>query len=254
MGDLEVTTRFSDRVEAYIQSRPGYPREVYQILRARDVVQGGEVVADIGSGTGLSARLFLEVGHRVYGIEPNPPMREAGQVLLAEFPLFVSVDGRAEATTLETDSVDLVVAGQAFHWFEPRATAEEWRRILRPGGSVVLMWNDRRLATTGFLMAYEDLLRRRAVDYSEVNHQNLNENDLRNFLGEFESFEVPNSQHFDLPGLRARAASSSYVPAPGHPLHAPFYQELDEIFTHFATGGRVQFEYDTRVFIFPLSR
>lgn len=105
--------RFSERVEAYVAHRPRYPREVLAVLQREIGLASDWIIADIGSGTGFSAELFLRNGNMVYGIEPNEPMRRAGEGLLRRWPRFVSIEGTAEATTLPSCSVDLVVAAQA---------------------------------------------------------------------------------------------------------------------------------------------
>src|SRR5260370_9091015 len=92
------------------------------LVRGECGLRPGHVVADVGSGTGLLSELFLKNGNRVYGVEPNEAMRQAGEEYLASFDGFTSVNGSAEATTLDDASVDFVPAGQTFPWFEPRAT------------------------------------------------------------------------------------------------------------------------------------
>jgi SAM-dependent methyltransferase len=122
---MKPTERFSDRVADYARFRAGYPPGVLEVLRRETGLAPHHVVADLGSGTGLSARLFLEDGNVVLGVEPNAAMRQAAERLLAGWPGFRSVAGTAEATTLDAGSVDLVVAAQAFHWFDPDATRAE---------------------------------------------------------------------------------------------------------------------------------
>ncbi len=135
------TERFSDRVENYIRFRPTYPAEVLKILRDGIGLSPAWTLADIGSGTGISAQLLLTNGNTVYGVEPNAPMREAAERLLAADCNFHSVPGTAEATTLPDASVDAVVAAQAFHWFDAPRALNEIARVLRPGGWLVLIWN-----------------------------------------------------------------------------------------------------------------
>jgi SAM-dependent methyltransferase len=118
----------------------------------------------VGSGTGPLARLFLDNGNRVFGVEPNPEMRRAGERLLRRYGRFTSVAARAEDTTLPDGSV-VSSAGQAFHWFDPGPTRREFARILKPGGYVALIWNTRRKEWEPFLGSYEDLLRAHGTDY-----------------------------------------------------------------------------------------
>ena len=250
MPPPDPTARFSDRVEDYIRTRPGYPAGVLAVLRAEVGLMPDSVVADVGSGTGLSAEMFLRHGNTVYGVEPNVEMRAAGERLLAGHPHFRSVAGTAEATTLPDASVDLIVAGQAFHWFDPPRARAEFVRILRPGGSVALMWNTRRTDSSPFLRGYEAMLQRFGTDYREVVHTNVDAAKLAAFFGgPFKAFKVDNEQLFDREGLRGRTRSSSFTPPPGHPNFEPMMAELDRLFDAFNEVGRVRFEYDTEVYV-----
>ena len=248
---LQPTERFSNRVADYIKWRPSYPAEVIDILRDRCRLTREWLVADIGSGPGNLTRLFLGNGNPVIGVEPNREMREAGEALLAAFDHFTNVDGSAEATGLSDESVDLVVAGQAFHWFEPTASRAEFQRILRGKKPVALIWNERRLSGSPFLEGYEALLHRHCTDYAQVQHRSGHDQAaLARFFGstDYGIDEVPYAQHFDLEGLRGRLLSSSYAPAPGEPGHDAMMAELDELYPVTSHGGTVAFEYDTRVF------
>src|SRR5258706_9853328 len=152
---FEPTTRFSDRVQDYVRWRPGYPPAVLEALRSDLGLRPAHVVADIGSGTGLLSRLLVENGNVVYGVEPNRAMAAVAEADLGPSRRFHSVDGRAEATGLGAGSVDLVTAGQAFHWFKVPESRAEFLRILRPGGGVALVWNLPRVDSTPFLREYE---------------------------------------------------------------------------------------------------
>ena len=176
-------------------------------------------------------------------------MREAGERLLKKYSLFSSIDATAEATTLPAHTADFVTAGQAFHWFDRSRCREEFIRILRPGGWVVLVWNDRRTDSTPFLRDYEQLLLKCSTDYQQVNHRNVDAAMLREFFkGEMIERSVPNSQHFDFPSLTGRLLSSSYVPAAGEPGYDKMLTELKKVFDSHQEEGRVVFEHDTRVF------
>jgi SAM-dependent methyltransferase len=244
-------TRFSSRVANYIKYRPGYPPAVVETLRAECGLSPESVIADVGAGTGLLAREFLALGCRVYGVEPNAEMRSAGQRLLAEFPTYSAHDGTAEATGLPAASVDFVTAGQAFHWFDPPKARQEFRRILRPAGWVVLVWNSRRLDTTPFLRDYEAMLRAHGTDYGQVAQRYVEEDpgSIPGFFnGAYRVAAFDNQQVFDYAGLEGRLLSSSYAPEPGHPDHLPMLAELRRIFDRHQQGGVVIFEYDTRMY------
>jgi len=242
--------RFSNRVADYIRYRPGYPREVLEVLHKWSKLQNTHVVADIGSGTGLLAKLFLDHGNRVFGVEPNAEMRAAGEEFLKAYSGFTSVAGSAEATTLQPHSVDFVAVGQAFHWFDPSPTRKEFQRILKPGGRVIIVWNERLLDETAFLREYEALLRRFGTDYASVHENYPRAEQMLAFFGEneFTSHSVPNFQEFDFEGLSGRLRSSSYAPSPEHPQFAPMMQELQRVFAVHQKNGGVRMEYRTRVY------
>jgi SAM-dependent methyltransferase len=243
----DPTQRFSNRVENYLKHRPKYPWAVISTLREECGLTGGSVIADIGSGTGILAEMFLRNGNRVFAVEPNREMREAGTRRLRGYPLLTSIDGRAEDSALSAESCDFVTAGQAFHWFDRGRARSEFRRILKPSGWVMLVWNDRRTESTPFLAAYEKLLRRFATDYEAVNHKRMDAAVLAGFFGAggFKSRAFPNRQDFDLEGLRGRLLSSSYIPEAGHPEHEPMLRELERIFREHQENGRVAIEYET---------
>jgi ubiquinone/menaquinone biosynthesis C-methylase UbiE len=171
MPASNATSRFSDRVENYVRYRPGYPLAVLQELKAECGLAPSHVVADIASGTGIWTRMLLENGNHVVGVEPNVEMREAGERLLAAFPKFSSVAGTAEATTLADQSVDFVTAAQAAHWFDRERARHEFARILKPGGWLVLLWNERLTDSTAFLRDYEQLLLTYGTDYQDIRHE-----------------------------------------------------------------------------------
>jgi SAM-dependent methyltransferase len=242
--NLDPTQRFSSRVEDYVRYRPSYPGGIVELLSRECGLTAQSRIADIGSGTGLLARLFLDFGCEVLGVEPNPEMRRAGERLLAGRPRFHSVDGRAEATTLPGGSVDFVTAAQAFHWFEPQQARVEFRRILRPGGWVVLVWNERR-RVPGFMADYEDLIARYGPE-----RPHLEAHDMARFFGgaAWRLAKLPNQQQFDLEGLRGRFLSSSYSPLPGAPGYQPSMQDIARLFEEHQEDGRVTLLYETDIY------
>lgn len=248
----DVTQRFTTRVDNYVKYRPSYPLAIIDLLEHTYGLTPNTVVADVGSGTGILAELFLTIGCRVYGVEPNDAMRAAGEELLRRYGHFTSVAATAEDTTLAHRSIDMIAAGQAFHWFDGERTAAEWRRILKPGGFVVLIWNNRRTGGTSFLDAYEQVLRTYGTDYGTVNHQNDDQATKREaFLGgnTWTLHTFANQQVFDWDGVRGRLLSSSYTPEAGHPNYAPMLAELRRIFDRHNENGVVTFLYDTEVWV-----
>ncbi len=247
----DPTRRFTDRVASYVRSRPGYPVDLVSILEKEADLRPSDTVADVGSGTGLLSEVFLRFGNAVYGIEPNGEMRAAAERAFSAEPLFRSVDGTAEATTLPAASVDIVAAGQAFHWFDREKARAEFARILRSPRRVILVWNDRRTEGSRFSAGYEALLRTHGTDYEAVDHKNLGSDVFESFFrpGGGKEFSLPNEQRFDADGLRARLLSSSYTPPPGDLRHSAMIEALDRLFAQTAEGGFVRMEYETKIYV-----
>jgi SAM-dependent methyltransferase len=247
---IESKERFSDRVDDYVKYRPGYPPAIVGTLVREHGFAPPASVADVGAGTGISSRLFLDAGFEVFAVEPNPPMRLAAERDGASYSKFHSIAGSAEATTLAPSSIDTVLAAQAFHWFDHASAKREMRRILRGPRLVVLLWNERRIRGP-FLEAYERLLVESGVDYLRVRHQDAASPEIvRAFYDREPRVHVfENVQRFDREGLLGRARSSSYVPKPGAPGHDAFFSALGALFDAHAENGVVAFEYDTRMYV-----
>lgn len=250
VNELNPTGRFSDRVEFYVRYRPDYPMQILDALKQDCGFSLRSVVADIGSGTGILSKLFLENGNTVFGIEPNLDMRKAGEQYLRNFSSFISVDGTAENTKLTARSIDFVTAGQAFHWFDIDTCKKEFHKILTEGGWLVLIWNDRVTEATPFLKAYEKLLHAYGTDYKKVQHRTINHDLVRPVFGsmKFTLKTFENSQVLDYEGLKGRLLSSSYVPNRNHPNYPSMEDTLRRIFDQFQTNGEVRFEYETKMF------
>jgi SAM-dependent methyltransferase len=248
--------RFSNRVENYVKYRPGYPAALLDLLRDECGLRADEscVIADVGSGTGFLAEIFLKQGNRVFGVEPNADMRKAGEEYLQGFRNFASVAGSAEATTLGGGSVNFVTAGQAFHWFEPAATRREFSRVLTPGGWVVLVWNHRRMDTQ-FARDYEALLKHYGTDYERVRASYPEAHTVRDFFGDVRCLgrDLKYDQTFDWDGLSGRLHSSSYAPTKEHENYVPMMSELRRIFDAHAENERLSMEYETKVYFGQLN-
>ena len=246
---IDPTTRFTTRVENYLKYRPSYPAAIITLLETECGLTREKIVADIGSGTGFMTELFLRHGNRVFGVEPNAEMRDAGERLLAKYPSFVSVRATAEATTLAEDSVDFIVAGQAFHWFNHQATKVEFKRILKAGGWVVIVWNGFRVETSAVVRGYHELLVKYGTDYKEVSRE-IETCDIETFFSprDFLQARFPFKQVFDFEGLKGRLLSASYAPQPGDRGYDEMIDELRGVFDQNQQNGKVDFDYETEVY------
>jgi ubiquinone/menaquinone biosynthesis C-methylase UbiE len=249
---LKPTERFTTRVENYIKYRPHYPTQLVTMLQNECGLTADWRIADIGAGTGILTKLFLDHGNVVDAIEPNQAMREAAERLLHEYPNFRSIDATAETTTLADSAIDLITAGQAFHWFDLAQTKQEFLRILKPGGLMMLAWNDLQVDSTPFLKEYMQVIHQYSIDVKLVHQRSSGI--TREVIADFFSPEAFSEQHFhneqvcDFKGLIGRVMSASYAPEPDHPNYQPMVMALRRIFDKHQTEGSVRFDYDTRMY------
>lgn len=247
---LSSTERFSSRVTTYLKYRPSYPKEIIGYLELNAGLKPESIIADIGSGTGFLSKLFLDNGNTVNCVEPNQAMREAAELLLKEYKNFVSRDGTAEITGLTNSSVDFIVAGQAFHWFNPAETKKEFQRIIRLGGKTVLIWNERDIENDEFQKDYEEILTRLVPEYSEVKHTDITIEKIKDFVSPLKlNTAVFNyKQVFDFDSLMGRLLSSSYCPDEKSLLYDEVKNELFNIFNSHMTNGQIEFTYKTKLY------
>lgn len=245
----DPTRRFSNRVDDYVKYRPSYPAEVVSWLQHQYGEDKHVVIADIGAGTGISSQLFLDAGYRVIAVEPNREMRERAQELLAGYPGLTATDGTAENTGLAAAGVDWIVCGQAFHWFDAPAAKAEFRRILKPGGLVLLLWNER-LVETPFEQEYEQLIGTYGRQYQSLNHRNVGMEQMAAFYDpqpvRLETFA--NRQVFDYEGLKGRLLSSSYMPLAGDDGYEAMLNGLRSLFERYQQAGQITIHYTTKLY------
>ena len=242
--ERDTVGRFSDRAGDYIQYRPTYPAEAIDAMLDGLGSAGRLVAADVGAGTGISARLLGDRGVRVIAVEPGEGMRRAA----APHPNVVWVAGRAEATGLCSSAVDLVLCAQSFHWFRTTDALSEFARILKERGRLAICWNRRSTSdplTTGYRQAIVDVGGEMSAESRTFDPDVIRDSGL---FSSPERKSFPNLQRLDLAGLIGRARSASYVPRTGvagerliGPLHA--------LHERYADGsGFVTMVYDTEVF------
>lgn len=248
---IDATERFSNRAEDYKKHRPGYPPEVIDFLQAKGALPDSAVIADIGAGTGLLTRLLLPHAKTVFAVDPNDAMRAEMERELGASNRFISINGTAEATGLDDDSVDLVTAAQAFHWFDAEKARAEFCRILKPGGFVALVWNLRDTEADDFQRDYETMLRTHLPDYRETHKRSAGDEHIFKFFAptHVELFQTSNEQSFDLPSLKGRLFSSSYTPNSSDPAFDRLMRDVEKLFERHEKNNRVRFVYKTNLYL-----
>lgn len=248
MSHLDNTQRFSDRVDNYVRFRPHYPAAIIPFLQKAIGLASHWVMADIGCGTGISSELFVGHGNKVLGVEPNGPMRQAAVDHFKHLVNFTAVDGTAEATTLPNGTIDLIIAAQAFHWFDLPVTKAEFKRIGKPNAFTILIRNER-LADTPFMQQYAELLQNYATDHSSLNsHDKFL--DRAKALFEPATFQIENfanEQTLSFEDLKGRLLSSSYAPLPSHPRYDAMVTDLKHLFDTHQQNGKIPFGYRCQI-------
>ena len=235
-GNVE---RFNGRVAEYERYRTRYPAAVLDVLRERCGLTRESIVADVGAGTGMLAELFLGNGNRVMAVEPNAEMRAACERLEVRYPGLMVRDGTAEATGLEGGSVDMVAAGRAFHWFDPERSVAEFRRVLRPGGWVVLVSSGRSRDGSEKAREFERVLIEHGTDFGEMRGRYRLYDEMPGLFagGEVVKEELRDEQELTLEEFVGQTQSLSVTPLPGHAKYVGMQNALREFFDRFGVDG-----------------
>jgi SAM-dependent methyltransferase len=242
--------RFNETVENYLKYRPSYPEEVYSLLARQYDLSPEKVIADIGSGTGFLSKLFLDHGYTVYGVEPNQAMRHAAERYLSNNSNFYSINGLAEKTELKNESIDWVIVGTAFHWFDIEKTKIEFKRILKSPGFCCVIWNVRNKKESALIQDYENLILTFSNDYKESRAQEFDQTIVNDFFSPYEMYAASfvNKQIFDWEGLKGRLLSTSYSLRESDSRYADMINELRYIFDKHESNGKIEFLYDTKMY------
>ena len=234
--------KFNGMGKIYSKYRPSYPSDFIDYLFTDVGISKSSIIADIGSGTGILTRQLLEKGNKVYGIEPNADMRAIAETNLNNFPGFTSVNGNAEDTTIDDNSVDYITVAQAFHWFDREKFKKECQRILKPEGKVILVWNVRDNNNELVIENYE-VNRKYCPNFkgfSDGMYGKTNEADFSDlFNSKYETKVFPNNLIFDMDTFIGRNLSASYALKSNDAQYNNYVNELKKIYKKYSNKGQL---------------
>lgn len=245
---MDNRNRFDGKGEIYAKARPKYAEALFEYLKNVLNVPFDSVFADIGSGTGIFTEQLLDCWRKVYAVEPNADMRRKAEKRLSRIEGFISVDGSDADTKLPDGSVDFVTAAQAFLWFDAEAFGKECRRILRPGGKVMIIYNfrDPNAACT---KALAELRHRYSPEFQGFSNGINDEKCKAFFVRECTVFRADNTQYYDRQGYIDRVLSSSYSTRESDGRYSEYLTDIGRVFDSFSADGIIAVPTKTAAYI-----
>lgn len=247
MNNCDNTYKFKNKADFYENSRPSYPKEILTIFQ-KFGVNTDTLIADLGAGTGKFTRVIADLNCNIFAIEPNLDMFNMGKKMCSELKNVKFINAKAENTTILDGSIDYITIAQAFHWLDKEKCETEFKRILKPHGKVMIVYNSK-IVDDEFTKAYENHLK--SFNNSKENDDYLcKKNSSLNFLSKnIEINQYSNKQILNCAGLLGRALSLSYTPLEGNTRYEEFIDGIKEIFAKYNLNDNVELFYKTEIFV-----
>ncbi|MBN1500935.1 MAG: class I SAM-dependent methyltransferase [Spirochaetes bacterium] len=220
--------KFSTKVSNYEKYRPSYPDSLFIYLKKNGLINQTMHAADIGAGTGIFTALLAPHVKSVFAVEPNEQMMASCRKHCNGQSNVGYIISEAEQTGLQNASVDLITAAQSFHWFDRDQSKTEFKRILKPEGNVMLIWNSR-IPDSAVNQEYEEIIKRvcsefKGADFLKDNFQDFFREGNCSFL------RFPNNLSKTLESFIGGALSASYAPDCNDSTFDSFINELTQLF------------------------
>jgi SAM-dependent methyltransferase len=252
---MDTTDKFTTKAEAYARFRPDFALDAIDTILIQTGIGTQSVVADIGAGTGILTRHFVEKVALIYAVEPNDAMRSYAEANLGEYTSFRSLNTRAEETTIPETSVDLILVGQALDWFDPFPTSAEFQRIVKPGGFLAVISNPPEIPDTPLKLAVRGLFREEfGFNFEESSHP---DNQPPNFYFGHDDFihtRFPNPVPENWESFFGGICSASFAPDPEHPRFKDFSKAAREVFEQFQQDAVITMPFETELWLGKINR
>lgn len=233
----------------YYDKRPQYPVEILNIIQESVSLSRNDIIADIGCGPGSLSKHFVEKGYKVYGVEPNCEMLQSAKERFKHNKNFVPIKGFAESTTLSSCSMDLIIVGQAFQWFDCQKTKKEFNRILRKNKNVVLVWNIFK-DDTSFISEYNKLINNHLISNSQLN-QKINLSQINQFFpsNQLKYYSITTSTEQSIERFIEGFCSCSFYDGQEHNMNKQILDMIKELCIRESKEGILSYDYETLLFI-----
>ena len=234
---MDNTGKFTGLAEKYARYRPSYSEEFVNYLYTEAGFGADSIIADAGAGTGIFSRLLLEKGSKVYCVEPNSDMMKKAQDYLRGYPMCEFISSPAEKIDLPDNSVDFITSAQAFHWFDEEKFKKECKRLLKPGGKVVIVWNSK-VSETEIIITLDEVNKKYCPNFQGHKHrgQRIDHPDFfKDRIMEHKSFRndyVCDEENFIGAGL-----SRSYALKETDADYTAYISELKSVFSKYSING-----------------
>lgn len=240
---LNNNWRYEELVNSYVKYLPSYPPEYINYLKNQGRLPKDAVVTDIGSGVGILAELISPHVKTVLAVEPDEKMRWAAAAHQYDTENITIINGSAEDTGLESNTVDLITVGQAFHYFDITSAHTEFQRILKPGGKVALAWHIRR-TDYPFGREYEALLKTYCPGYLGTGGQSTATSVYHRFFknGNFEYLLFKNHRLIDRETFIGYSLSMPFTPVREDENFTCFIDQLSDIFKKYSENGKLEIQ------------
>lgn len=245
-----MTSLFTGKASLYDRYRPSYPSFIISHLRKKTSLSKRDLIAEFGFGTGKLTRLLLQNGNQVFGIEPENEMQELFLEKYARNTKFTLIPGSAEKNELKNESVDVIVAAQSFHLFDPIKTRDEFYRVIKQNGFIILIWyhldRDNKISKEILSLFYRFGFKSNQPGRTHIGETFFNDLFSPNIVSHtiLPSFKQSYNQNDFLGSM----LSSSYAPTFTDNYYEDYIAEINSLFTRFSTNGIIEYKFKLELY------
>lgn len=243
---------FDNKAVLYANNRPGYSTQVLKYLQEDLGLSSTALGADIGCGTGQLTKILAGYFDFLYAVEPNDSMMEECQKSLCKYKNIRYIHRCAEHTGIADNMLDYITVAQAFHLFNNAETLCELKRILKPDGQLIVIYNMKDHSTALFLKNEEVLLKHCPLYRRDIHAMEFRYDSFYDYFTEdtyqYRYFPNDNTEYLDRDTFINRTLSASYAIQRVDPSFPIFEKELETVFADFSVKNKVKMDLSTVIY------